>query len=398
VGYAEKVFALSHGIAGIRDGRVRPRIATAVVVRSLLVMFLARIGSLHALSQTRPSRFWQSWLGAALPSADTLGRVPETVEADPLRQILDGLYTRLKRNKALAPTAGGLTALVVDGHESHASYRRCCRGCCQRIVRTAQGEQVQFYHRWVTGLLLGGEQRLWLDCEPQRPGEDEVAAALRLLERVLDRLPRAFDVVIGDALYTDPRLYQFLHRRGKDVLTVLKNEHRELLQDARRLFDQLPPLELSAGCRAWDQDGLTTWSQVGQPVRVVCTQESRQVRRQRDGSADTVCSEWAWVTTLSPARATTAAVVRLGHARWEIENQGYNEMVTRWPADHVYRHHPTALLVFWLLAMLAFNLFFAFARRNLQPELRKSLTFLHLARCLTAEIYSGLDLPAPRAP
>jgi hypothetical protein len=398
VSYAEKVFSLSHGIAGIRDGRMRPRIATAVVVRSLLAMFLARIGSLHALSQTRPSRFWQSWLGAPLPSADTLGRVPETVDADALRQLLGWLYTRLKRNKALTPTAGGLTALVIDGHESHASYRRCCPGCCQRLVRTAQGEQVQFYHRWVTGMLLSGEQRLWLDCEPQRPGEDEVAAALRLLERVLDRLPRAFDVVIGDALYTDPRLYQLLHRRGKDALTVLKNEQRELLQDARRLFDQLPPLQLAAGCRAWDQDEFTTWPQVGRPVRVVCTEETRQVRRQRDGVKVTLRSQWAWVTTLSPARAGTAAVVRLGHARWEIENQGFNEMVTRWPADHVYRHHPTALLVFWLLAMLAFNLFFAFARRNLQPELRKGLTGLHLARCLATEIYSGLDLPASRAP
>ena len=398
MGYAEKVFALSQEIAGLRDGRRRPRIATGVVVRSLLAMFLARIGSLHALSQTRRSRFWQRWLGAALPSADTLGRVPETLEAEALRQILGRLYTRLKRNKALAPTAGGLTALVLDGHESHASYRRWCPGCCQRSVRTAQGEQVQSYHRWVTAMLLAGEQRLWLDCEPQRPGEDEVAAALRLLARVLDRLPRAFDVVVGDALYTDPRVYQLLDRRGKDVLTVLKNEQRELLQDARSLFGQLAPLELAAGCRAWDQDGFTTWPQVGRPVRVVCTDETRQVRRQRDRTQTTLRSEWAWVTTLSPARAATAAVVRLGHARWEIENQGFNEMVTRWPADHVYRHHPMAMLVFWLLAMLAFNLFFAFARRNLQPELRQRLTYLHLARCLATEIYSGLDLPASRAP
>jgi hypothetical protein len=96
-------------------------------------------------------------------------------------------------------------------------------------------------------------------------------------------------------------------------------------------------------------------------VRVVCTEETRQVRRQRDGAYATLRSEWAWVTTLSPPRAATAAVVRLGHARWEIENQGFNEIVTRRPADHVYRHHPTAMLVFWLLAMLASNLFFAFA-------------------------------------
>src|SRR5689334_20477725 len=53
--YAEKVLALSRGVAGIRDGRRRPRIPAAVVVRSLLAMWLARLGSLNALEQTRPS-------------------------------------------------------------------------------------------------------------------------------------------------------------------------------------------------------------------------------------------------------------------------------------------------------------------------------------------------------
>lgn len=380
------------------DCRRRPRIGTAVVVRSLLSMFLARIGSLHALAQTRPSSFWQSWLGAALPSADTLGRVPEGIAADPLRQALAHLYTRLKRNKALAPTAYGLTALVLDGHESHATYRRCCPGCCQRIVHVGHAERSQCYHRWVTAILLCGELRLWLDIEPQRPGEDEGAAALRLLSRVLHRYPRAFDVVLGDALYTDPRLYRLCQQHGKDVLTVLKNEQRHLLQDARSLFAQREPRALSATCAAWDLEGFTTWPQVGRAVRVVQTRETRSVCRQRERTTEILHSEWVWVTTLSPHRACTAAVVALGHARWQIENQGFNEMVTRWAADHLYRHHPNALLIFWLLALLAFNLFFAFVRRHLQLQRRPGLTLQHLAGCLTAQIYEGLTPLGPRAP
>jgi len=41
------------------------------------------------------------------------------------------------------------------------------------------------------------------------------------------------------------------------------------------------------------------------------------------------------VTTLSSNRASTPAVVALGHARWSIENQGFNETTNRWAADHV---------------------------------------------------------------
>lgn len=48
--------------------------------------------------------------------------------------------------------------------------------------------------------LVGSDFYLMLDAEPQRPGEDEVAAALRLLDRVLQAYPRAFDAVVADGL------------------------------------------------------------------------------------------------------------------------------------------------------------------------------------------------------
>src|SRR6202051_1100919 len=261
--YAEKVLALSRGVAEIHDGRRRPRIPTAVVVRSLLAMWLARLGSLNALEQTRPSPFWRRFLGAPLPSADTLGRVPERIAADSLREVLHQTYTRLKRNKALPATSHGLTALVLDGHETHTSYHRHCPGCCVRLVGSEGQQRPQFYHRVVSAMLLSGDLRLWLDAEPQGPGEDAIAAGGRLIERVLDRYPRAFDVVLGDALYTDPRLYAVALGHGKDVLSVLKNEDRDLVKDARALFATLPPQALSDDCRAWDVSGLESWAQGG---------------------------------------------------------------------------------------------------------------------------------------
>lgn len=389
------MLALSRRVADIRDDRQRPRIAGGVVVRSLLAMWLARLGSLNALEQTRPSRFWRHFLDAPLPSADTLGRVPERFAADSIREALHQVYTSLKRNKALTATSHGLTALVLDGHETHASYHRHCAGCCVRQVGSQDKSRPQFYHRVVSALLLSGELRLWLDIEPQRPGEDEIAAAVRLLERLLEHYPRAFDVVLGDALYTDPRFYAVALGHGKDVLTVLKNEDRDLIKDARALFTTLAPQPLPDQGRVWDVADLESWPQVGRPVRVVRTQ---QYRRQPRATPSADESEWLWVTTLSPRRACTRAVIALGHARWDIENQGFNELAHRWLADHVYRHQPNALLNFWLLGMLAFNAFFAFARRNLQLAYRRRFSDLHLARCLAHDLYDGLTLPDPRAP
>jgi hypothetical protein len=96
---------------------------------------------------------------------------------------LQQVYRRWKRNKALRGV-GEWDMAVLDGHESHASYRQHCSGCLQRTVHSEQGEKTQFYHRQVTLLLRCAQMHLLWDVEAQLPGENEVAAALRLLERV----------------------------------------------------------------------------------------------------------------------------------------------------------------------------------------------------------------------
>ena len=66
-------------------------------------MILVRLGSLNALEQTRPSRFWNHWLGGPIPSADTVGRVFALTDCDTIRAGIHEVYTPLKRNKALEP-------------------------------------------------------------------------------------------------------------------------------------------------------------------------------------------------------------------------------------------------------------------------------------------------------
>ena len=66
-------------------------------------MILARLGSLNALEQTKPSRFWNDWLTGPVPSADTIGRVFSLTDCDTIRAGIHEIYVRLKRNKALQP-------------------------------------------------------------------------------------------------------------------------------------------------------------------------------------------------------------------------------------------------------------------------------------------------------
>ena len=98
------------------------------------------------------------------------------------------------------------------------------------------GDRVQFYHRQVTLMLVSEKFHLLVDLEPQRPGEDEVTTALRLLERVLAAYPRSFQIVLADSLYAQAAFLNFLLAHGKHAIVVLKDERRDFYRDAQSLF------------------------------------------------------------------------------------------------------------------------------------------------------------------
>ena len=227
-----------------------------------------------------------------------------------------------------------------------------------------------------------------LDAENQLPGEGEIACATRLVTRVLDRYPRAFDVVCGDNLYMDPALWKLIRAHNKHVIAVLKNENRDLLEDARSLFVNTPPLRLDdkhVRRSCWDLQGFTTWPQCGEKVRVVRALEETSVRRQKDGEEETFVSQWFWVTSLPTFLADTETIVRAGHGRWDIENHAFNELSNQWHGDHAYRYTAHALVACTLLLFIAYNLFHAFLDRNLKPQARVGRSQKYWADLITAE-------------
>ncbi|MBU2257647.1 MAG: transposase [Candidatus Omnitrophica bacterium] len=360
-------------------------------------MALTRLGSLNALEQTQGNTFWQRWLSASLPSADTVGEVFTQVDLAGMRTTIKALYAKLKRNKVFKSSDPYGLVLIIDGHESSASYLRHCDGCLQRTLHTKDGDVTQNYHRLVSGMLYCESFYFLLDVEMQKPGEDEVTAAMRLLERILENYPRAFNLIIVDGLYVRAPFFKLGLKHGKEIMAVLKEERRELMQDVRGLFKIVPSIEYQTGKTkrtCWDIEDLTSWESLGRTVRVVRSLEETPVLRQLTKKIEIHKAEWIWVTTLSQKQLPTKSVVDIGHKRWAIENNEFNEIVNCWYADHVYRHHPVAIEAFWLMTMMAYNLFHAFIGLNLKPQIRYKFSKLHWAQMVKAEIY-GIATQGP---
>ena len=354
-------------------------------------MFLGRIGSLNALDQTRRSRDWKKLLdGKDLPSADTLGRVAAMVSAVALREILVRLQSKMRQKKALPRLTDHLVALVFDGHESMSSFlRKPCGDCLERKIGKPEEQRAQSYHRYVFASLVGEDFHYFVDVEPIRPGEGEVVAARRLYDRIHPLYARSYQVVAGDALYLEGPFFQAAIDRGKDVIAVLKREDLCLFKDAEALFDEMEPIVFKRkgrDHRCWDLPDFTSFSTVDRSLRVVKSLETWRVKRQRTGEMEELHGKWIWATTISEERADTREIVRLGHSRWDIENQGFNEAVNRYRMNHVCCHEPNAMIVFFLLVMLAMNLFEVFYRRSLKPALREGLDRSSIAQMIRAPL------------
>ena len=374
--YAQKRFDL-HLLAGsFADARPQPDIPSRAVWLSLVLGEVVHIPSLLQLQEETKLPQWQRWVGYPHGiSHDTFGYASERLDPDQLRRAAIWINRKLKRGKAFeANKINGLLVVSLDANEQFCSDHRCCADCLRREItcQDAQGQeftQTQYYHKQVYAQLSGSELSVILDLEPMRPGEEECAAALRLLRRMRQRYGRRFfDLVVVDSWYTHgPFLKTVAEELGWPVIAVLKQERYEIYQEVMALTrGQKPTQRVEREGRQveiWDVPSLRLSDTYTEPVRGVRVRE-RWTERKRVG-AKWVTQEkeqnWIWVVAGDLDGYDGAALRDLGHLRWKIENNAFGELTQHWHLTHCAHHHPVAVVALLWIKIIAFTLFHAFA-------------------------------------
>jgi Transposase DDE domain len=404
----EKIFSLrEHWKQRVTDSRIDPDIPTSVFPAAFFAMFCCRFPSFNSFVQQQPSQSLRRWLGGSgLPSADELAWASERIDLAGLRACLGHLHGTLKRNKVIGPRRGW-TVGALDAHEINASYKRGCDQCLQRKLKVGGVEKIQYYYRIVVLQIISEDFYFLMDLEPVLPGEDEVSAALRLMARVLESHPRCFDVITADAIYLRPSMIDFLLAHGKHLIAVLKDNQPELLDEARRLLSSAKAQVFATKGRPGNRggrevtlqeaDGFTTES-ICTKLRVVHAHEVG-VRRERiagEWVESPIDSHWYWASTMEMTLAPGGTIFELGHDRWRIENEGFNELVTKWHSRHMFHHHANTIQVLWLMLFMAHAAFHCFYKRNLKPALRVGHSVIYFAELMQASFRS--ECWWPRAP
>ncbi len=376
VTYARKRFALPWLAGAFADSRPQPEIPSRAVWLSLVLGEGVHIPSFLQLEAETQLPQWQRWVGYKDKiSHDTLAYVSERLDPEQLRRGATWINRQLKRGKAFeASKVNGLLVVSLDANEQFCSDHRCCADCLSRQVtgKNADGQEVkktQYYHKQVYAQISGPAWSVILDFEPMRPGEEECAAALRLLRRLRQNCgPRFFDVVVVDSWYAKgPFLKTVVEELGWPVIAVLKQERYEVYQETLALTrGQKPTQQVERDGRhieIWDLGSMRFTDTYTEPVRVVKVRE-RWTERQRVGQAwrrQQKEQNWIWVVAGDLDGYAGAAIRDLGHVRWKIENNAFGELTQHWHLTHCAHHHPVAVVALLWIKLIAFTLFHAFA-------------------------------------
>jgi hypothetical protein len=350
-----KSFDLRGHADQMSDARTQPEISPASVFLALFHAFAFRLPSFQELDTELSHSYLQNWIGAERAFGDDVLRYSLcSFNLEPLEQMLVDINRRLKRGKALdAGRVQGCRVAALDGTEVLASFSRCCQSCLQRrvTVKDESGrplERLQYYHRVVGCQMISSPVKPFLAVEWVRPGEGEDTTALRLLRR-LPRLygSRFFDILLLDSLYAQAAVLKLAQEIGWELVISLKQEKRDLYQDALGLFQARGPdqtfSERQEGktyqVRLWEEFGLPFSRDHPQPLRVVRTLEevSENHYRGEHKQTETTSHEWVWITTLTSA-FPAPLVRRLGHDRWKNENNGWMDLTQHWAFKHGFLH------------------------------------------------------------
>ena len=383
--YACKVYDLGWRLRQTREGRLYPQIPVAPVVTSLFLGALLRLPSWLKLAKKTRKKTWQRLVRYPEPlNHEVFNYVSEFLCLEDLRAHLYALARQAKANKALhAYKIRGYQVLALDANEFLTSRSRCCEACCTRQVKVAGAdgqtcEVTEYYHRAVFAHLVGSN--LILDLEPIRPGEEECAAALRLLARLRRCLGvRFFDVVSVDAWYTKSPFLQAVQKLGWPVVAVLKQEDYEAYKEA----DALRPAQAQ---EVFEEKGRRvelrevrdlSLTQNPQPkVRVVLSDETWPERRREGNTWKRTAkqSHWRWVATSELDQVPAQGIWEMGHGRWGIENYAFNLLTQNYHLDHCFHHQPIAMVAWLLITLLAVNLTTLFYRHWVAPRAEADFT------------------------
>lgn len=361
--YSDKVFDKDSRLSQMTDKRIAPTLPLGAVLSTWQWGLVRQTPSTEQIGDLLRDQRWRAIIGVGPENGGSPDRAAEILEGLSVQEwnkmMLEDFF--IARRAGILTDNGpyGQRCVVVDLNELFKSEKIHCAHCQVRhkTIKDAQGEKrtvLEYYHQAVALTWVSGPIPMVINWEMLAPGEGELTAALRLLQRLLPELGKSIDFVLGDALYCCRPFFEVVCGAGLQAMAISSRQTE--MDDEIELLMRTDPPRIAPGLNVavWEMESEAWYQDLKRKLRVVhCERrypapswkhERKQLRQITSAPIDLLPAAQGW---------------KVGRCRWTIENGTFNILTRDYSLTHNYHHSVPAIV--GLLALRSFACFITLA-------------------------------------
>ena len=221
------------------------------------------------------------------------------------------------------------------------------------------------YHKQinVVAKIVGKKPGLILDYEKVtdegKGGKQdyEPHVGTELIKRLNKSYGRGIDILVLDAIYLNKNVIKEIKANGYDGVIRLKDNNKSLIENADGLFKTKKPKEWKTKRKVVNTNvhqsrKIKAYSDIfeyaGNKVKVVKYEES--YKKSGENQIDII------YVLSTDTNLSEETINKIMHARWDIENNGFNELKNNWNMKHCYIAEDNAIDVMLEMIIMSYNL------------------------------------------
>ncbi len=260
----------------------------------------------------------------------------------------------------------------IDGVETFGSYKKDWNNSYKtkiKVKKYNEGKEEteeREYHKQINlvAKIVGKKPGLILDYEKitdkGKNGKQqyEPDVGITLLRRIRKEYGRMIDIIVGDAIYLNKKFIKELLGMDYQCVLRLKDNNSSIIEDAEGIFKTKKPEEWKKPRKEVNRNihkerKIKAWTDVfeyeGIKVRVVKFEE-RYNKTKKEEQVDVI---YVMSTDINISVQTINKII---HARWDIENNGFNELKNYWNMKHCFISDENAIDVMIETIIISYNL------------------------------------------
>lgn len=357
-----KIYHITEQINKVsREKNKKIRIKGSTIGKLLFVGMFFREKSINQIIEKTHKRkiYKKIFKNEVIPKMHGFRDGIKDLKLEDIEKINRNIIKKAKENKIYR--SGSIDRLVVVGLDGTETFRSCKKNwnnsfnqkIKNKIYINGKEELIECeYHKQIAvfakivgmrpGIILGYEKVTSQGKNGKQEYEPNVG--IKLIQKLKKAYGKGIDVIVGDAIYLMPEFIKTVIEEGYQGVFRLKGNNKSLIENANSLFKLQKVKEYKN-----KKKQIKYWSEIIEyhkyKIKVV-----KYIEKDIKGKTQEI---YCVSTDINMSEKT---INKIMHARWDIENNGFNELKNQWNIKHCYIGEEKSIDVIMEMIIMSYNL------------------------------------------